>query len=125
MVFMQIIMVKLRKPADTVLGAFAGTFATTKACLLLPKHRKFIGGDVSKECVEAALPYVVNTFALPVHNPLSYIEGNDEVRQSAEVVMDTMARFSARRRRDVWEVTGVYIQCCDYRSTSWTTSMST
>lgn len=40
---MQLLMRKFKKPGDTVIDTFGGTFGTSKAFLLLPKHRRVIG----------------------------------------------------------------------------------
>lgn len=99
----QVIVGRFIKPGDIVLDSFEGTFATTKVCILLPKHRKFTGGYFSEECMEAALPYVVNnrTSAQPAfRHRVKRCHRLDfsEVLKSTKMLIDTMSRLSARNR---------------------------
>lgn len=36
---------KFTKPTKLVMDPFVGTFTTTKACILLSKHRRFVGSE--------------------------------------------------------------------------------
>lgn len=83
--WMMDIVERLTRPGDIVVDFTAGTFPVLKACMLLPKHRRFVGCDIDKMCVEASQQSAVLTYAKQVLSASSDIEGTDAVREAAQV----------------------------------------
>lgn len=50
---------KFTKPGNLVQEASAGTFSVAKACMIILKHRKFIGCAVDPSCVAKPIPQLI------------------------------------------------------------------
>ena len=100
------IIVRMTKPGATVVDTFAGTCATAKACLMLKKHRKFIGCDKDEDCLEAAMPELLRVFAEQVLNEDSDIVCAPEVGEAAKVYLHALKGMDRRKRINKWTVPG-------------------
>lgn len=49
------------QPVHVVLDPCVGTFATAKACMMLPRHRRFIGCEMDTGCCHKSCIYMVET----------------------------------------------------------------
>jgi len=75
---------RFTQPGDIVCDFVAGTFSTSTACFMLPKHRIFIGCEKDADCFKIADEKVINRFAEFVTDPTSVtdIQVPDDVLQS-------------------------------------------
>ena len=76
---------------DIVVDPFAGTFSTAKACMDLPEHRIFVGGEVDDNCVREATPSVLEYFCKQAVNKNSNIsltvEAENDVKHYCRLVL--------------------------------------
>ena len=90
-------------PGGYVVDPFGGTFATAKACLSLPKHRVCITCDKDPECIEHALPSVVQVFAKQVLNANSDITQPPEIEEAAHVFLRYRKKVQDSHVSDAWK----------------------
>lgn len=85
--WMMDIIEKFTKPGDLVVDPCAGTFSVAMACMLMPKHRKFVGCDKDDSCLENSMTSLVALFARQILNPNSDIDGTDHDKVHAKVLL--------------------------------------
>lgn len=81
----QDIVQKLRRSENLVVNACYGTFSVSTACMLLPKHRRFIGCEGDSSRLSEAMPQLGLLYARQALTNESNIDGKGQVRSSADV----------------------------------------
>ena len=102
--WMMDIIEKFTKPGDLVVDPCAGTFSVAMACMLMPKHRKFVGCDKDDSCLENSMTSLVALFARQILNPNSDIDGTDHDKVHAKVLLRELDAIEAKRRLDIWDI---------------------
>lgn len=77
-------------PVFIVLNCCRGTFSAARACMLLPQHKPFVGGDLVVECMRSSLSQLALKVAQLVLNEESDITGEETVPQSEMAFVKTM-----------------------------------
>lgn len=81
---------------ELVMDLFSRTFATTKACLELLRHRSFVGCDIGADCFAVCTQALVQTHARQILNEKSHIYCTNDV-MADDVVDDCKERFDRWR----------------------------
>lgn len=75
------------KSCELEVALFFGTFATSKACLELPRHSCFIGCEVDAECFSASTDERVKTHEKQFLKKRSDISRSDDVVGACKMVV--------------------------------------
>lgn len=95
---MKHIIQKFTKPGTLVVDACAVTFAVAKACMLLVKHRRFIGCKEDSSCVNEAILLLILLYARQLLSKASESDGEENVHRSAEVNATLVESIELRKR---------------------------
>lgn len=87
---MQDLVEKFSKHDELAADPFSCTLATTKACLELLQHRRFVGREVDAEGLTASMSMLVETYARQALNAKSDILGTDEVTNVQKILVRTL-----------------------------------
>ena len=94
---------KFSKPGDLVVDPCSGTFSVAKACLLLPKHRRFVGCDLDPACLQHTEDRLIELFARQLLNPRSDISTRDDkLTSSAQNLVAEIERLKVTKRAAAW-----------------------
>lgn len=86
-----------------------GTFATAKASLLEPKHRKFIDCDVNSDCIAKMMPCLLHVFAEQVLHPELDVTESKKVQKASTLYLVVHNARSMAHMQIVWTVSrGLY-----------------
>lgn len=81
-----------------VVHAYAGTFSISKACMLLPRHRRFMGCKVDPICMNEAMKDLILFNARQVLSRDLYIDEKGEICSSAEVYAKAVEAIEEQKR---------------------------
>lgn len=88
---------KFSKPGRLCIDLFEGNIATSNACLFLNKDILFIGWDIGRDCVDAALPDFLLVFGKRVPGDVSDLTVDYNVRDSDRVYVAEMETLEKKR----------------------------
>lgn len=83
---------------DVVMDFCAGIGPTAKICILLDKHRKFVGCNVDSELLTAAEAGLVVILVSQMLNPKSHISGSARMIAAAKAFREEWAALLASKR---------------------------
>lgn len=94
--------VTLRRPRPIFVDPCAGTLSTAKACILLPRHRCFVGCEVDTLCYEE---FMLSRYSCSCGNSLMTIAKYlvPEVQAWAKVLVSVPDGTNARRKMVPWD----------------------
>lgn len=95
---------KFTKQADLFVDACAEIFPATKACVLPPKHRRFIRCDVVPRCVTDVMPQLIFLYAQYVFSTESSFNGEEQNRNIREVYVVAAKAIEVRNCLELWRV---------------------
>lgn len=101
---MKNIVQEFTKPVNLVVDTYDGTFSVVRACMLLHKHRKFIGCEVDPCCVTGAMPWLILLYAQQMFSIESDIDREEEARSSAKLYVRAVNAIKFRKCLDVCKV---------------------
>lgn len=94
---------KYTRPGAMVLDPYLGSGATAKSCLLLCKHRKFVGWDSDLDCALKMRPSLLRMFAEQVLCSDSDISEYEEVRTAADRYLKMSSSEVEVQRKSIWK----------------------
>ena len=96
---------KYSKPGDTVMDPCAGTASTMHACMLLDKHRKFVGCEPDSDAILAVEDHLIATFAGQLLNKDSDIDSTEvRFRNAAKTVKNYHAQQVVNENYNAWRL---------------------
>lgn len=93
---------KFCKAKELMLDSCACAFATLKAFLKRPKHRKLAGCVKDSACFQCALPLLVGAYTKQVSIAVYNITGSDGVVKVSDEFMKKMAALISKRWGNSW-----------------------
>lgn len=75
------------------------TIASIRTCLLLPQHRRYVGGKLNQCCIANVLPSLAEPFGRRDLNKNFDLTGSDEVLIATRIPIETMDGIVARKSR--------------------------
>ena len=100
---LQFFITKFTKPGDTVLDCCAGTASTAFACMLLDKHRKFLGTEVDSDATIAVEDDLLRCYAKQLLNRKSDLQSTDpDYTKAAQTVVAHDMQRKVNQRYDAW-----------------------
>ena len=90
-------------PGGLVLDAFMGTGSTLKACLRARPHRRFVGCDKDKDCIEQSMESILQVFADQLMDASSDLKGDEIVSNAAATYTRIYKKKRAQQRRSLWK----------------------
>ena len=104
MALLQQIISKYTQPGDIVFDPFAGSYATGRACMSLPLHRRCIMGDKDPNCGKFAMRQLVEVYARQLLSDESDIEESDALKKVADTYAHQMDKINAMKDMAVWDI---------------------
>ena len=96
---------KFTKEHAIVVDPFAGTYPVFKACLKLPKHRRFIGCDIDTDCLYHVEDDLIQTYArLIISSDSDLNPPNEKLKLAAQTLVSEMEQLKVNRRASAWTV---------------------
>lgn len=89
---------------DLSMHTSVGTIGTAKACMLLPRHQRFVGCDVVSFFFERAFPDVISTFPKQVFNEKTDTTRLEEVQSAGRVFASVLEQLVVNRSHYDWAV---------------------
>lgn len=89
------------KPGSLIVDAYAGTLSVAKACVHFPNPRRFTGCKVNLSCFPEAMPRLILLYNRKLLSKQSDIDGQEQIRSSAEVYVKTVQVIDVQKRLDV------------------------
>lgn len=95
---------KFSNPVHVVDYPIAWTFSPGKACMMLPRHGRFICCEIDTACYNQSYTTVVYTFSRNVQNVDLNITRSEEVVEAAKLFVKAMDGLAAKTKMMIWEV---------------------
>lgn len=99
--WMKNILQKTTIAVNLILHAFVGSYSIDKVCMILPSHRRFIRCKADPSFVTEAMRQLTLLYAQLELSKRSDIDGEEDVRSSAELYVRTVRAIEARKLLDV------------------------
>lgn len=95
---------KVTEPGQLMIDTCCGTFATTKACLMLLEHAALVGCEKDPDCFEAALVSLIEVHALQTISPDSDTGGIRDVKVADRAFIHSVKKILSKKRKNTWSV---------------------
>lgn len=102
-VWMKDVFWKLTSPVQKVFDTFAGTFATAKAYMFLPRHLHYVRSEIDINCIEEVLLGLVEVFARNILNYVAYIVRVVGAQNVAKVSVSAIRGLATRHNKQIWD----------------------
>lgn len=87
-----------------VLHTCSGTFSIATVCLLLPKHTRFMEGEVDLSCMVEVFLQLILLYGRQVQSKESGNDRKDDFRSSADIYVIAVEVIQVRKHLNVFEL---------------------